>query len=94
MSPHRTVAFVQEWLPRYRLPFFNLLREVLSTQRIELRLYYGQPTEAIAKRSLAAGLPWAHQVVNSHLGPLVWQPFLDKGDCSMGTHLVPSQSSS
>ena len=69
VSPHRTVAFVQEWLPRYRLPFFNLLRDLLSTQRIELRLYYGQPAGAIAKRSDAAGLPWACQVVNSHVGP-------------------------
>jgi L-malate glycosyltransferase len=74
VRPDRTVAFVQEWLPRYRLPFFNLLRDVLDTQRIELRLYYGQPAGAIAKRSDAAGLPWASQVVNSRLGPLVWQP--------------------
>jgi L-malate glycosyltransferase len=74
MSPDRTVAFIQEWLPRYRLPFFNLLRDVLAAQRIELRLYYGQPAGAVAKRSDAAGLPWACQIVNSHLGPLVWQP--------------------
>ena len=74
MSPDRTVAFIQEWLPRYRLPFFNLLRDVLAAQRIGLRLYYGQPAGAMAKRSDAAGLPWAYQVVNSHLGPLVWQP--------------------
>ncbi len=74
MNPDRTVAFIQEWLPRYRLPFFNLLRDVLAAQRIELRLYYGQPAGAMAKRSDAAGLPWACQVVNSHLGPLVWQP--------------------
>lgn len=73
MSHRQTVAFIQEWLPRYRLPFFNLLRDVLSAQRIELRLYYGQPAGAIAKRSDAAGLPWACQVVNSHVGPLVWQ---------------------
>jgi glycosyltransferase involved in cell wall biosynthesis len=74
VSPPRTVTFIQEWLPRYRLPFFDLLRDLLSTQRIELRLYYGQPAGAVAKRSDAAGLPWAHQVVNAHLGPLVWQP--------------------
>lgn len=74
MSPDRTVAFIQEWLPRYRLPFFNLLRDVLGSQRIELRLYYGQPAGATAKRSDAARLSWAHQVANSHLGPLVWQP--------------------
>jgi glycosyltransferase involved in cell wall biosynthesis len=74
VSPPRTVTFIQEWLPRYRLPFFNLLRDLLGTQRIELRLYYGQPVGAVAKRSDAAGLPWAHQVVNTHLGPLVWQP--------------------
>ena len=74
MSPDRTVAFIQEWLPRYRLPFFNLLRDVLGTERIELRLYHGQPVGAMAKRSDAAGLPWACQVVNSHLGSLVWQP--------------------
>ena len=74
MSPDRKVAFIQEWLPLYRLPFFNLLRDLLAAQRIELRLYYGQPVGAVAKRSDAAGLPWAHQVVNTHLGPLVWQP--------------------
>jgi L-malate glycosyltransferase len=74
VSPDRTVAFIQEWLPRYRLPFFNLLRDVLGTERIELRLYHGQPVGAMAKRSDAAGLPWACQVVNSHLGSLVWQP--------------------
>ena len=74
MSPDRTVAFIQEWLPRYRLPFFNLLRDVLGTERIELRLYHGQPAGAMAKRSDASGLPWAYRVVNSHLGSLVWQP--------------------
>jgi glycosyltransferase involved in cell wall biosynthesis len=74
VSPERTVVFIQEWLPRYRLPFFNLLRDLLGTRRIELRLYCGQPAGAQARRSNAAGLPWAHQVVNSHLGPLVWQP--------------------
>jgi glycosyltransferase involved in cell wall biosynthesis len=74
VSPERTVVFIQEWLPRYRLPFFNLLRDLLGTRRIELRLYCGQPAGTQARRYNAAGLPWAHQVVNSHLGPLVWQP--------------------
>ena len=57
MSPDRTVAFIQEWLPRYRLPFFNLLRDVLGTERIELRLYHGQPVGAMAKRSDASRAP-------------------------------------
>ena len=74
MSPPRTVAFIQEWLPRYRLPFFNLLRDLLGTQRIELRLYYGQPVGAMAKRSDAAGLPWAHQVANTTWDPSYGSP--------------------
>jgi L-malate glycosyltransferase len=71
---HRTVAFVEEWLPRYRVPFLNLLRDRLDTLGVELRLYHGQRAAAAAERSDAAELPWAHQVVNAYLGPLVWQP--------------------
>ena len=76
MSPDRTVAFIQEWLPRYRLPFFNLLRDVLGT-----RANRAPPLPRAAgfarhwrKRSDAAGLPWAYQVVNSHLGPSYGSP--------------------
>jgi hypothetical protein len=57
VNPDRTVAFIQEWLPRYRLPFFNLLRDLLAAQRIELRLYYGQPVEAIRRRRTPVGAP-------------------------------------
>ena len=74
VSNRRIVAFIEEWLPRYRIPFLNLLRERLAAQGIEFRLYHGQPTASVALRSDSAELPWAHQVINAHLGPLVWQP--------------------
>ena len=74
MTARRSVAFIQEWLPRYRVPFFNLLRDRLDAQGIELRFCYGQPAGAVAQRSDAAELRWAREVVNAHLGPVVWQP--------------------
>jgi L-malate glycosyltransferase len=74
VSHRRTVAVIQEWLPRYRVPFFSLLRDLLDARGIELHFCYGQPAGPMAQRSDAADLPWAYKVVNTHLGPLVWQP--------------------
>lgn len=39
----KRVVFVQKFVPHYRLPLFELLRERLATQGIEFILVYGRP---------------------------------------------------
>lgn len=62
MSAKQNVAIVQPYIPDYRVPFFNGLREQLAGDGVELTLFYGEPTEQQAKRGDAAHLEWATQV--------------------------------
>lgn len=74
------VAIVQELLPRYRIPFFDKLREVLEAEGIELVLVHGAASGARATLGDEGSLPWAQVVRNRtwSVGKtrLVWQPAL------------------
>jgi L-malate glycosyltransferase len=53
---------LQGWVPAYRVPFFEGVREALRSRGIEFRLLYGDPVgEDAAKRS-AVRLEWATHV--------------------------------
>jgi len=73
MSPRtfeRNVLIIQEHLPHYRVPFFNLLYKELKARGISLRLVFSPQS----KESLIAGsIPWAEPVPIRWLGPIGFQ---------------------
>lgn len=72
------VSIVQRRLTNYRVPLFNLLRDRLATEQIELRLIYGQGTTEEALKRDSGELPWGIAVGNRYLlgDRISWQPYL------------------
>ena len=74
------VLIAYKSLPRYRLAFFERLRERLAGDGIELDLAYGQGTPKDAHRGEEAELAWGRRRPNRVLKvggrELVWQPCL------------------
>ena len=62
-----TVTFVQGYLPEYRIPFFQGLREELATKGIDLQVGYGRPSPTMAARNDERHLAWAMQLKYRHL---------------------------
>jgi len=58
------VAMAMEWVPSYRVPFYNQLRSVLHARGIELRLVHGDPPGNRKERKDHMTLPWAESVPN------------------------------
>ncbi len=75
-----SVAIVQEWVPAYRVSFFDDLRAELTTRGIELRLLHGQPPADRKQRNDASSLSWAEVINNRSLRlagrEVTWQPVL------------------
>jgi glycosyltransferase involved in cell wall biosynthesis len=68
MSGRRlSVAIIQTYVPRYRQPFFEQLRERLADDEVELRLIYGRPLPPDDARRDETNLPWAEQVPSGSL---------------------------
>ena len=66
----KTVLIIQEHLPHYRVPFFNLLYKELKVRGISLRLVFSPQS----KESIIAGsIPWAEPVPIRWLGPIGFQ---------------------
>lgn len=55
----RRVLIIQKTIPQYRRRFFELLREELTREGVELVLAYGQPESAAATRDDSVSLEWA-----------------------------------
>lgn len=76
----RRVLIVQKTIPQYRRRFFELLREYLADDDIELVLVHGQPEPAEASRRDVVHLDWAveRRTLFLPLGQrrLYWQPCL------------------
>ena len=76
----RRILIAYKYVPQYRAPFFEQLRERLAHDDIELTLVYGDPTPAEATKKDATRLPWATYLPNRLFGVrgryLVYQPFL------------------
>ncbi len=64
---------MQEHLPHYRAPFFQLLRNELNQHGIVLRLAY---SPAAYESHLPGVLPWAEPAPIRRFGPLGWQRVL------------------
>jgi glycosyltransferase involved in cell wall biosynthesis len=53
------VAFAMEWVPQYRLRFYEELRRALAARGIEMRLIHGDPPNSRKQRNDAKVVPWA-----------------------------------
>lgn len=91
----RRVLIVQKTLPQYRRRFFELLRDYLALEGIELGLIYGQPEPAEASRQDVVHLEWATERRTRFLAlgrrRLYWQPCL--GDALRADLVIVEQAS-
>lgn len=73
-----TVLIAYKSLPKYRVRFFEELRERLAADGVSLQLIYGQGSRRDAQRQEGAALEWGTRRRNRalHWGPyeLIWQP--------------------
>lgn len=65
----RKVTVIQEHLPHYRVPFFELAREHLGRDNVSLNLIHGLTKDP---RFVSARLGWAHQVPIRRMGAMSW----------------------
>lgn len=84
MSSHR-LAFVQDYVPRYRIAFFNLLVQQLQEEGIECRVLAGRAPESNAARGdEAPDADWFHPIGDPfdvwpiRLGPRVFMYGTDR----------------
>lgn len=74
----RRVVVIQRTLPHYRVPLFNLLRELLEEQGIDLELIVGEAAIWESSKNDEGSLPWAKTVKNRYINfgkrHAVWQP--------------------
>lgn len=66
----RKVSIVQEYIPSYRIPFFEKLKASLTPLDIDLHLHYGLKGPA---NSVTTRLPWSKPVRTRSTGSLTWQ---------------------
>jgi len=71
------VAIVQRRLTHYRLPLFELMREDLARQDVEMRLLVGRPTAEELDKKDEGVLDWAEPVPTRYLfgGRICWLNF-------------------
>jgi glycosyltransferase involved in cell wall biosynthesis len=76
----RKVLIAYKYVPQYRAPFFDQLRDKLAADDIELTLVYGDPTPSEATKKDASKLPWATYLPSRSFvirgSHLLYQPFL------------------
>lgn len=75
----KRVVVIQEVVPQYRVPLFEMLRDGLNEHAVELALLYGQGTARYRTRGDTAQVEWAHAVHNKVVrlprgATLTWQP--------------------
>jgi hypothetical protein len=59
-----SVVFAMEWIPQYRVPFYEGLRAALAADGVEMRLVHGDPPASRRKRNDSKILDWATYVPN------------------------------
>jgi len=78
-SPRRSVVLVQEWMPSYRVAFFEALRDALGERGIELSVVYGDAPAEMASRAASRGLRHGRYRRNRAIAVagrrIVWQPW-------------------
>lgn len=72
------VVIVHRWVPHYRVPFFEQLRQDLADRGVDFELVRGLPTADYLEKPEQVDLPWAITVANRWIGVgsrrLLWQP--------------------
>jgi glycosyltransferase involved in cell wall biosynthesis len=80
MKRLRRVAIVYKSMPQYRRRFFELLRDRLAEEAVELQLVYGQAGASDAAKKDRIDLEWAERIENRIVRfggrELYWQPCL------------------
>jgi glycosyltransferase involved in cell wall biosynthesis len=78
---HRRVLIVQKAIPHYRRRFYDVLRELLSAEGVQLGVIYGQLDATEAGRGGVVPLEWGAERRTRFLPvggrTLCWQPCLD-----------------
>ncbi len=59
-----TVAFVMEWVPQYRVPFYDRVRQAAAERGVTVRLIHGDPPSSRRRRNDSEVVPWAEYVPN------------------------------
>ena len=76
----RKVLIAYKYVPQYRAPFFDQLRDKLAAQGTELTLVYGDATPSEASKKDASRLPWARYLASRCFvlrgRYLIYQPIL------------------
>ncbi len=76
----KKVLILYKFLPQYRVDFFNMLREVLKKNNIELNLIYGKNKNRDSFKKDEVEIEWGHYIPNKvfRIGgtELIWQPCL------------------
>jgi glycosyltransferase involved in cell wall biosynthesis len=76
----KKVLIIYKFLPQYRVEFFNLLREVLKKDGIELNLIYGKNKNLDSLKKDEVEIEWGYYIPNKiiRIGgtELIWQPCL------------------
>lgn len=76
------VLILQEWVPRYRVEFFEALKDALAARGAHLTVAHGQPDARTAARKDAAAVQGALARRSRALGvagrSAVWQPWRDQ----------------
>lgn len=76
----KKVLILYKFLPQYRVDFYNLLRETLFKENIELNLVYGKLKGEVSKKNDEVDINWGTYVPNKFLKignwELIWQPAL------------------
>jgi len=69
------VVIIQRRMTHYRLPLFEMMREMLEKRGIELTVVFGDPTEAERAKHDTGYLSWGAHVPTRYLlnGRLCWQ---------------------
>jgi glycosyltransferase involved in cell wall biosynthesis len=63
----KRVAFLLEWLPEYRVAFFEGLRRELGGREIELEVIYGRPGGEVSGHGDARSLAWGKAAADRRL---------------------------
>lgn len=78
----RNVLFAVEWMPAYRVGFFEALGRELEGRGIGVSVTYGDPPRDIAARRTSCSLEWGIRRANRAIPvggrTLVWQPVTDQ----------------
>jgi glycosyltransferase involved in cell wall biosynthesis len=74
----KRILILYKFLPQYRVDFFNILRNELYKDDIELNLIYGKNKNSNALKNDEKDIEWAHYVPNRVIWigklELIWQP--------------------